>query len=82
VKVGKQRAGHAELKAGLKSYLGTSEEISGGDSSLADGLVAVTGQQSIDGNILVQRLPMNTAAADAQLRSLLIIGVQKPGKPR
>src|SRR3546814_6326529 len=44
--------------------------------------VAAAGEQPLDGNILVQFLPMQTARADRDLVALGGRRMQQPGKPR
>jgi hypothetical protein len=53
----------------------------GSEGLVASGLVALSGQQTGDGDIFVQGFPMQTAAADANLFALLRGAVQEPGKP-
>ena len=48
---------------------------------MACGLVALSSQQARDGDVLVQRFPMQAAAADADLLALFGGGVQEPGEP-
>ena len=42
----------------------------------------MTGQQAVDGDVFVQRFPMNTARAEFELIPLFGGGSQKAGEPR
>ena len=46
------------------------------------GPVTVTGQQAIDGDVFVQRFPMNTARAKLELVPLFGRSSQEAGEPR
>src|ERR1700733_9317321 len=48
---------------------------------VAAGLVALSSQQTCDGDVLVQGLPMQAAAADPNLFALLRSGMQKSREP-
>jgi len=42
----------------------------------------MTGQQAVDGDVFVERFPMNTARAEFELVPLLGRSSQEPRKPR
>jgi len=46
------------------------------------GPVTVTGQQAVDGDVFIQRFPMNTARAEFELVPLFRLSSQEAGEPR
>lgn len=54
---------------------------SGGKGPLALGQVALASQKTGDGDVLVERLPMQATAADAELFALFRAGLEEAWKP-
>jgi len=57
------------------------EDISSGKGLLARSLVSQASQETGYGNVLVQRIPMQAAAAHAYMLTLFLGSMQEPGKP-